>query len=53
MCSDVSSEYILKAIKNMNAEFSIKFENVLSAVDNVKKEVKECAGQISQAEVRI
>jgi seryl-tRNA synthetase len=37
----------------LNAEISIKFENVLSAVDNIKNEVKECAGQISQAEVRI
>lgn len=38
-CSGVNSKDILKAIKDMNAEFSIKF--------------KECAGQISQAEVRI
>lgn len=49
----VSSEDILKAIKDMNAEFSTKFENVLSALDSVKKEVGECAGRISEAEVRI
>lgn len=49
----VSSADILKAIKDMNAEFSTKFENVLSALDSVKKEVGECAGRISEAEVRI
>jgi predicted nucleic acid-binding Zn-ribbon protein len=52
-CSVVSSEDILKAIKDMIAEISIKFENVMSAVDNEKNDVKECAGKISQAEVRI
>lgn len=51
--SAVSPEDILKAINDMKVEFSIKFENVLSAVDNVKKEVKDCAERISHAEVRI
>lgn len=37
----------------MNAELSIKFLNILPVVDNVKKEVKACAGQITQAEVHI
>lgn len=51
--SAVTPEDILKAINDTKVEFSIKFENVLSAVDNVKKEVKDCAERISHAEVRI
>ncbi len=40
-------------IKDMKIDFSSKFDNVLSAVDNVSKEIKECTGRISQTETCI
>lgn len=51
--SAVGSEDILKAILDMKAEFSGKLEKVLSVMDNISREVKECAGRVSQAELRI
>lgn len=49
----VSPEDTLAAIQNMKIDFSSKFENMLSAVDNVSKEIKECTACISQAKIRI
>lgn len=48
-----NSREIPAAINNMKAEFSSKFDIILSAVENVRKEISNCSEQLTQAEMWI
>lgn len=50
---EAGSDAILAAIANLKSDFSSKLDGILSAIENVKKEVNECAGRVGEAEVRI
>lgn len=51
--NDVSSGDILKAINGLKMEFSTKLDGVLSAIQDIKNDVKSCANRVTQAEERI
>ena len=49
--AESGSDAILAAIANLKSDFSSKLDGIWSAIENVKKEVNECAER--EAEVRI
>lgn len=50
---DGGTNAVLAAINSMKAEFSSRFDGVMTALENVRKEVSDCAERVSQAELRI
>lgn len=44
---------ILGEIRNLKAEVTGRFDNVLKAIEDTRKEVTECTERLSQAEVRL
>lgn len=51
--AEAGSDAILAAIANLKSDFSSKLDGILSAIENVRKDVNECAERVGEAEVRI
>lgn len=47
------SSVILTAINDMKTEFSTRFDGILSAIENVRKDITDCAERVTEAETRI
>ncbi|KAK5602503.1 hypothetical protein CRENBAI_010368 [Crenichthys baileyi] len=50
---EAGSDVTLAAIASLKSDFSSKLDGILSAIDNVKKDVSECAKRVLEADVRI
>lgn len=50
---EVGSDAILAAIASMKSDFSSKLDGILSAMENVKRDVNECVERVGEAEVRV
>lgn len=47
------TDAILAAIGSMKTEFSSRFDDVMMAIENMRKEINDCNEQVSQTEQRI
>ncbi|KAI4832882.1 hypothetical protein KUCAC02_015823 [Chaenocephalus aceratus] len=50
---EAGSEKILAAIGSLKSDFSTRLNGILTAIEGVRKEVRECSDRIAEAEVRI
>lgn len=47
------SEMVLAAINNLKSDFSSKLDGILTAIENVRKDINDCVERVSHAETRI
>ncbi|CAI5677371.1 unnamed protein product [Oreochromis niloticus] len=48
-----TSAIILTTINNMKTEFSTRFDDILSAIESVRKDITDCIERVTEAETRI
>lgn len=48
-----TSATILEAINTMKTEFSTRFDGILTAIQNVRQDIADCAERVTEAETRI
>lgn len=49
----VKEDAILAAISSMKTEFSLRFDGIMAAIEDMRKEISNCTERVSQAELRI
>lgn len=49
----VKEDAILAAISSMKTEFSSRFDGIMAAIEDMRKEISDCTERVSQAELRI
>lgn len=49
----VKADAVLVAISSMKTEFSSRFDGVMAAIENLRREINDCTERVSQAELWI
>lgn len=51
--SEGKANAILTAISSVRTEFSARFDNVVEVIENIRKDINDCAERVTQAEQRL